>query len=788
MADSVEPPAKRARFDEPEGHIPGSPIDDMDDDFYESTPVKPSPLPVDKEGAVLPSAYAAPVSTSQSSFHIPGLGLLSNPFAQDASAKESLPTSHEAEDGEISDSASLYNETEPVTLAPGPEPAAAALSTGATVAEGAVQTNGHVGHGQPPLQDPAYLAANTYVDVAVEPVSLPEDFEEGELSDDAGPNDAIHDKAEQADVVREEFLRVGEANRNNAEAEWQLDSEASDSSSDSSSEEGDSSSHDEDDSDDGELLDPEEQVRRLLAEATDDAGASGPAKVRTLNEVAEQFEKPDITITDSTPITRLGLVESVVDNMVLIKGNASGDLRVVETGSALCLGNRTIIGKVSETLGRVQEPRYSLGFTDAAEIGTLQITKGTPIFYVNEHSTFVLTEPLKLQKFTDASNLHDEETNEVEFSDDEKESEFKKKLKEAKKAKAEANREPQDRIQHIPRNDAPPSAPSSHYQGGGLNYGSDEDEDLGMYKPLARPDHFEDIVGAGAPLEDRSHVRRGNMRGRGGWPDRGRGFRGRGGPIGGGGGGGRGGGPPTGPARGDHGSGGRGRGDGGPGRGRGSQRGGRGGVPTGPSGKGGKHQNQNQNPPQQEKRSASSASPNRQNYGRAQNQRSPQRGNKKQRRRGPSPAPASRAAAAVVASPGPSNTNAYAQNSGLASNAWSTPSASYAPQPQASYTGYAPPSQPGIPAGSYVNPAFYGQAPPAQNPQNPQNPQQQQHLAQWAQWFQLAAAMSQQPQHQQAPPPQPPAPSVDPRQNTPQSTTPSLQDILRALGGGAQNR
>jgi H/ACA ribonucleoprotein complex non-core subunit NAF1 len=52
MSDSLEPPAKRARLDVDASiygaalDAPGSPVDDMDDDFYDSTPVKPVAQPV----------------------------------------------------------------------------------------------------------------------------------------------------------------------------------------------------------------------------------------------------------------------------------------------------------------------------------------------------------------------------------------------------------------------------------------------------------------------------------------------------------------------------------------------------------------------------------------------------------------------------------------------------------------------------------------------------------------------------------------------------------------------
>lgn len=749
MSDSLEPPAKRARLDEPTGDmadVPGSPVDDMDDDFYDTTPAKPPSLPVNNDGASLSSAAAASAPASVPSLQLPGLGSLSSPSKQ-ASPVNQIRIEHEgSEEGEVSDSEDLYNDAGAVgASATAEQPqlvgqrAIAQSKDTTTIDDSTVHANGAAHSREISLSKSGLSESNHETEAASNPAN---DVEDGELSPSVQDNAATQAHTG-ADDPKAEFLRAGEANKDNAQAEWQLDSEQSGSSSDSSSEDSD----DGDGSDDGELLDPEEQIRRLMEEAANESGTLEPAKVRTQNEGTQEYKKPDITVTDATKITELGKVESIIDNLIVIKANTAGDYRVLESGSALCLGNRTVIGEVAEELGRVQEPRYSLGFADASEISTLGIAKDTPIFYVDDHSTFVFTEPLKAQKFTDASNLYDEETNEVEFSDDEKEAEYKRKQKEMKKAKAGASRDPQEKTPHAQNSDKPPPSHPGQYQGGGLNYGSDDDEDLGMYKRLARPDHFEDIVGAGAPVEDRSHVRRGNLRGRGGWPDRGRGFRGRGGQGG----------------------------------GRGNQRGRFPSGPAGPSGppdRPGRHQEQNRhrNQPKKENRSASSASPNRQNQGRPPPQRSPARGkshSRKRQRYGSSPA-------AVSNPPASANTGAYAQNSVSTSSAWSAPTSTLAPQQPYNHPTA---SQPTIPAGSYVNPAFYAQAAAAQNQQ-----QQQQQIAQWTQWLQLAAVMSQN-QNQGQPPPAPaPAPNPNPQSNSSQNPNPSLQDILRTLGGGSQNR
>ena len=782
MSEDLERPAKRARFDEPEGDAPGSPVDDMDDDFYDTPPAKPSPLSMDAEGALLSSSGHAFAPSSPSALQLPGLGLLSHPPQQDTSAQVTQIIDDDLEDGELSDSVSLYDHAKPAEAG---LDAALQSELGAVTAapmhvlgasgDNMALSNEAILSGRPSLRMTSVPLANLQSagQSHLRQASTKIENDESTVEPLAGDNTVDEPVVDDAEA---QFLRAGTENKGRKEAEWEIDSEGSNSSSNSSSDNSSSDSDDEAGSDEGELLDPEEQVRRLMMEALDESSASVTAKVKTLNEVAEEYKKPDIQITNETKITQLGEVESVVDNLVLIKANTSGDYQVLEADSALCLGDRTVIGKVAETIGRVQDPRYTIGFSDPSEIETLAITKGTLVYYIDEHSKFVYTEPLKGLKGTDASNLYDEEANEVEFSDDEKEAEHKRKQKEAKKAKTEANRDPLEGAPRMPASDRPAASHPGQYQGGGLNYGSDDDEDLGMYKPLARPDHFEHLVGAGAPIEDRSHVRRGNMRGRGGWPDRGRGFRGRGGGGDRGGRGGRGGG-------GSGHEGGRG-GNVQRGNQRGDHRGSR--VPTGPANPQERHdmpqergrgKRFKQNQRRKEDRAAASASPNRQKQGRHQPQRSPSRGNppaRRQQRFGSSPLPDAQP-------PAPNNSSSYAQNSNL-SNVWPIPTSSSALQPA---YGYSAASQPAIPQGAYVNPAFYGQQAGTQAQQ--QQHQHQQNIAQWAQWFQLAAAMSQN-QGQSQPSPAPaPTSNVNPQPSNTQNENPSLQDILRTLGG-SQNR
>jgi H/ACA ribonucleoprotein complex non-core subunit NAF1 len=315
--------------------------------------------------------------------------------------------------------------------------------------------------------------------------------------------------------------------------EWEVDSSPYESSSDSSTDSSDSDESDEDE-EDYPILSAEETARILMqAEGgSDDEGdnkTGGGSHLRTANEKLEEAPPiPDIKVTEDMKIVPLGHLESMVENLILIKATVSGDYQVLESNSLLCLEDRTVIGVVADTLGRVEEPLYTVRYQDSAKIQELGLEKGKHIFYVESHSEFVFTQPLKGMKGSDASNFHDEEVaeDEIEFSDDEAEAEYKRRLKQKKKEKKD-NRGDGGK----PKN-APGPSPLGR---GELNYdddGGDKAAEDG-YTPLARPKNYHEMMNhpeAHTESAPSFQNNRGNFRGRGrgrGGFDRGSG-RGRG--------------------------------------------------------------------------------------------------------------------------------------------------------------------------------------------------------------------------------------------------------------------
>ncbi|KAI0161820.1 NAF1-domain-containing protein [Hypoxylon sp. FL1284] len=307
--------------------------------------------------------------------------------------------------------------------------------------------------------------------------------------------------------------------------EWEEDSSPYESS-DSSSSSSDDSDEDSDDGKNYPLLGPEETARILMMEmdvgSDEDGegkskGSGSAAQVRTKNELPEEaIPKPEVIITPDAELVELGLIEHIVENTVVIKAKTTGEFGVLDTGSVLAKEDRTVIAAVADLIGNVLEPRYTARFTNDAEIKALGLEVGTKVFYPPKHVSYVFTQALRQQKGTDASNWHDEEPgdDEMEFSDDEKEAEYKRQQK-AKRKGGRGGRGGHE-------------TPSSHAatEVSGLTY---EDDDDGPYRKLARPASL--AQGTLAPPESEyknNYAHRGNTS-RGGRGRDQRGHHGRGG-------------------------------------------------------------------------------------------------------------------------------------------------------------------------------------------------------------------------------------------------------------------
>lgn len=449
-----------------------------------------------------------------SGFQIPGLGQAKPnetlpPLPPDLAAAAASAAGHEDLPDAVEQQTIETTNTETPAPAPAPTPAAAPLAT-SVLPE--ADPDAMVVDEQPPASPPSLTSA---LEAAigglggVDPAQPPaqEQPQTIPLQNDAGDN-----------------------------PEWEVDSSPYESSSESSS---DSSSDDDSDNEGYELLGVEETARMLMeAEGgSDDEAGGGPgakagsgAQLRTKNEVADDaVTRPDVIITEAMPLEELGAVEQIVDNTALVTGITPGEYQVLDAGSVLCTASRVVVGAVAETIGKVTRPMYTVRFNGAEEMAALGLAVGTTLYYTPAHAAFVFTEPLKGLKGSDASNLYDEEAadEEVEFSDDEKEAEHKRAVKQKKKDKWKANNPEKAAATAAARAKDHPLR-QQHNVDAGLNY--DDEDDDGPYKPLARPSSL--ASGPGSSQYDQSassSPRQGGGGGRRGGDFRGRGRGGRGG-------------------------------------------------------------------------------------------------------------------------------------------------------------------------------------------------------------------------------------------------------------------
>ncbi|KAJ3359309.1 hypothetical protein HDU91_004963 [Kappamyces sp. JEL0680] len=106
-------------------------------------------------------------------------------------------------------------------------------------------------------------------------------------------------------------------------------------------------------------------------------------------------------------------------------------------------GGMVVLGRVWDVFGPVQKPFYSVRVGNSEEAALFSRLIDAEVYYVKDLVSMVLTQPLKMIKGSDASNVWDEEVGEEDqdFSDDEKEMQAKRKRK---SGKAPAPGEPSD--------------------------------------------------------------------------------------------------------------------------------------------------------------------------------------------------------------------------------------------------------------------------------------------------------------------------------------------------------
>uniref|UniRef100_A0A1A7WJJ5 H/ACA ribonucleoprotein complex non-core subunit NAF1 n=2 Tax=Iconisemion striatum TaxID=60296 RepID=A0A1A7WJJ5_9TELE len=178
----------------------------------------------------------------------------------------------------------------------------------------------------------------------------------------------------------------------------------------------------------------------LVVDMDDDEGFSQPAPLRARDEVLLEelptVEEVCVTLPDEAELQPVGTVSSILQQLVIIQ--SLKDTPPLNDNSILFTSDRRAVAKVFEVFGPVSSPLYILHFNSAKQISTKGLTEGLMLYYapaMKEYTEYILTQQLKHVKGSDASWKNDDEPPEeaLDYSDDEKEKEAKRKIKNSKK-------------------------------------------------------------------------------------------------------------------------------------------------------------------------------------------------------------------------------------------------------------------------------------------------------------------------------------------------------------------
>ncbi|XP_057784905.1 H/ACA ribonucleoprotein complex non-core subunit NAF1 [Salvia miltiorrhiza] len=181
---------------------------------------------------------------------------------------------------------------------------------------------------------------------------------------------------------------------------------------------------------DGEIMLSELEEMVAWSDAEDDDGGGGGGPIKSKNELKDLPPVPSVNVTlephhETLPV---GTILSIIDSQVIVEGVEKHN--PLNEGSILWITeSRSPLGIIDEIFGPVKNPYYIVRYNSEDEVPT-GIQQGTLISFVAEFADHVLNNKNLYKKGYDASNENDEELSEDgEFSDDEKEAEYRRMLK-----------------------------------------------------------------------------------------------------------------------------------------------------------------------------------------------------------------------------------------------------------------------------------------------------------------------------------------------------------------------
>ncbi|KAF2323951.1 hypothetical protein GH714_004414 [Hevea brasiliensis] len=168
-----------------------------------------------------------------------------------------------------------------------------------------------------------------------------------------------------------------------------------------------------------------------------DLGLEVGMQMKNLSFLGASLVLPPIPSVDATlqphhQMQPVGAVLSIISAQVIVEGVEKHN--PLNEGSILWITeNRSPLGIVDEIFGPVQYPYYMVRYNSESEVPA-GICQGTLISFVSEFANHILGDKNLYKKGYDASGENDEElSDDAEFSDDEKEAEYRRMQKMSKR-------------------------------------------------------------------------------------------------------------------------------------------------------------------------------------------------------------------------------------------------------------------------------------------------------------------------------------------------------------------
>uniref|UniRef100_A0A0E0A1A5 H/ACA ribonucleoprotein complex non-core subunit NAF1 n=1 Tax=Oryza glumipatula TaxID=40148 RepID=A0A0E0A1A5_9ORYZ len=175
----------------------------------------------------------------------------------------------------------------------------------------------------------------------------------------------------------------------------------------------------------------EEGELMLASDDDDEEAPKGPIKSKHEVEVLPPVPKIDVQLEPHHQTLPVGTISAIMGERVIVEGSVQHN--PLNEGSILWITESRIpLGIVDELFGPVKNPYYLVRYNSAEEVPA-DISAGTAVSFVAEFADHILNMKELYAKGYDGSGENDEDQTDPEFSDDEKEAEYKRSLRLAKR-------------------------------------------------------------------------------------------------------------------------------------------------------------------------------------------------------------------------------------------------------------------------------------------------------------------------------------------------------------------